>query len=173
MPAYIKSFGTPTLHLLRVAQVRLSFCSGLLTLLRSAHSAQVCSLCSCTISSIFNEGSQFATTVLRTIHNLCQPELIPRQLSPSACQCMDVICVFPIAARYKNVHRCCSCTHCDPVYVWIFVLHPKRPKSLWCQVENFLIALERSQGFTSLGIVAMLGLCASNVDPLVGLPNML
>lgn len=105
--------------------------------------------------------------------NLCQPELILRQLSPSACQCRDIICVFPIAAHSKNVHPCCSCTHCDPVYMRMFVLHPKRPKSLWCQVENFLIALERSQGFTSPGIVTMLGLCASNVDPLVGLPNLL
>ena len=27
---------------------------------------------------------------LYTIHNLCQPELIPRQLSPSACLCRDL-----------------------------------------------------------------------------------
>ena len=39
-----------------------------------------------------------------TIHNLCQPELIPRQLPLSACPYRDVICVFPMATHSKNIY---------------------------------------------------------------------
>jgi hypothetical protein len=76
----------PAPPFLRAAQARLSFGSGLLTLLtyHLMRNHQICYHC--------------------TIHNLCQPELIPRQLSPSACPCRDVICVFPIAAHSKNVY---------------------------------------------------------------------
>ena len=87
----IKCVRDPTLPLLRVAQVWLSFGSSLLTLRQDLFQEP----------SIFNKEPSSRSQICYdyTIHNLYQLELIPRQLSLSACPSKDVVYIFVIVVQ--------------------------------------------------------------------------